>query len=186
MRIAFLVLVVGAAGAAGWGAATFAAGDESRKFGPEWTKVGNWYYRAAVVEVSHSPGGNVSGYRVPLENGEVRIHETDDDDGLTLVIPGNGEFHVQKAGGKAARFTVWLKGCRYYDLDADGMVDVVYDNRGGRGVESILLDGRLVRVRGRPRAAYWVRPDGAIRAEGFDAGVKYVFERGAWREAGPK
>ncbi|MBX9583168.1 MAG: hypothetical protein K2X87_22915 [Gemmataceae bacterium] len=186
MRLALMAVMVGAAGAAGW-AATLAVADPPRKFGPEWTLIGGMYERAVVVRVSHHPGGNVSGYTVPLEDGAVRIWEVDGGLGHTLVSDGHGEFKVQKDGqGKAVRFTVWLKGCRYFDIDADGMVDAVYDNRDGRDALMILLDGRLVRVRNQDRAAFQLPVGGNKTAEGFDTGVKYEFEKGAWRVADPK
>jgi hypothetical protein len=172
--------------AVSWWAAVLVAGDQPRKFGPEWTRRGDMYYRTIEVKVSHSPGGNVSGYQVPLENDVVWVHEIDDNRGFTLLHERYGEFKVFKdEQGKVQELSAKLKDNVYFDLDGDGMIDALYDKRGGKRVPMILFEGRLVEVED-SRIGFGIIPNLEKSMWGVGREVWYLFEDGTWKAIDPK
>ncbi len=145
-----------------------------RQFGREWTKVGDEYHRTVEVKVKHSAGGNVSNYKLPLENGEVFVREVDDGRGFTVGSHPYGEFQVVKDDkGRVTEYSVVLGNSRYFDLNGDGSIDAMYT--GDPRIPMIVFEGRTVRVED-SKTGFGTR---RVWAEG--RGAEYLFEDGRWR-----
>ncbi len=164
----------------GWNLA-LAISDAPRRFGPEWTKVGDQYHRKLEITVIHNAGGNLSAYTVPLEKDKVGILETDENRGFELGSHPYGSFGVVKdEKGKATELSAQLRENIYIDLDADGMIDAVYDKRGGKDRALIVFEGRFVEVEVN-KAGFRHAPNEKLRVWGVGRNVQYVFEDGTWR-----
>jgi hypothetical protein len=107
-----LVLLGVAAVAAGLAATLLSGGrvpppgDPPRQVGPEWVRVGDEYHRTLQIQVVHPVGGNVNGYRVPLESDFVWITEPDEHTGFEFRHERYGEFRVSKDHqGQAREFS---------------------------------------------------------------------------------
>jgi hypothetical protein len=155
--------------------------DRQREFGPEWTKVDGRYERKVEVTVSHSLGGNVSGYAIPLENGRVYVHEIDGGRGFTLGSESHGYLTVDKtAAGKTLAMVVRLGDVHYYDLDADGMVDAIIDGRGGKRKPMVVVDDTWVVVED-SKTLFSVQGGGAVEdVWAVGRATRYSFRDGKW------
>jgi hypothetical protein len=154
-----------------------------REFGPEWTKVkipGADYsvYRKEInVPVLNYGRGGGSGYKIQLESDLVDIVEHDDNKGFYLESAQYGHFEVRRnADGTPAWHLIRFPKVAYYDLNGDGVFDVMQDSRESRITVSILMDGCFLRVQGGARTAW----SGMTTAESPD-GTKYFFRSGKWR-----
>jgi hypothetical protein len=174
---------------------TVGAADEKRRaFGPEWKKVdpqsdlgkfGYEYERAVNVTIRHTYG-NVAGFELPLECGDRAAgHELDDNAGATVEIRSResetyGGFAVSKdPKGKPESYTLSAGPNRYFDLDADGMIDAMYDNRDKRGVPMILFEGRFVPVEDQ-RSLFRRAPGETLKVWGVGRNEAYEFTKGRW------
>jgi hypothetical protein len=178
------------------GCLTLSAADEKRRaFGPEWKKIdpksdlgkfGCEYERPVTVAVRHTYG-NVAGFEVPLECGDVvGAHEIDADAGSAVRVRARdgqtyGEFEVSKGPkGKAESFTVTVGPNRYFDLDADGQFDAMYDNRSQFARKPmILFDGRFVPVEDQKSLFRAARGE-TIQVWGVGRTEQYEFAKGRW------
>jgi hypothetical protein len=174
--------------------AVSAAGDR-RSFGPEWKKThsqSEWakagfdYERTVNVTFHHS-SGNVAGFQLPLESGDtVWGYEVDGDSGSNVEIRSRqgvpyGGFEVTKGpNGKPESFTVSVGPNRYYDLDADGVFDAMYDHRSKSGrVPMILFDGRFVPIRDQLSLFSCARGE-TLKVRGIGLNEEYEFTKGRW------
>jgi hypothetical protein len=163
----------------GWNM-TRATPDAPRKFGPEWTKNGDQYRRKMEITVVHGAGGNLSAYSVPLERDTVGIVETDDNRGFELRGHPHGSFGVVKdEKGKVTELSTQMRDNIYFDLDADGMIDALFDNRGGKQTALIVFGGRFVEVEVN-KAGFRHAPNEKLRVWGLGRHVEYVFDKGSW------
>ena len=152
-----------------------------RKFGPEWTRIktpyGEMLQRKVEVTVSHSPGGNVSNYHLPLEKGQVSVHQDDDDRSIGVRFSSGSELDVRSdAAGRPREHRVILGNSVYFDLDGNGTIDALYEPRGGGDRRPfIVFEGRYVEVEDHKNAF-----DGRQKwAPGRNE--EYIFEGGRWR-----
>ena len=155
----------------------------ARKFGPEWKldKDGGHYTRKVEIEQSHSVGGNVGGFTIPLENDSVNVIEVDNAAGFDLNCK-YGQLSVSKnKKGEVTELSAEFRRNIYYDIDADGMIDYMVDWRSGSAIPMILLDGKFVVVAdsknpfGKGIEKY---PQELSR----DRKTHYEFVKGAWKE----
>ncbi|HEY8503557.1 MAG TPA: hypothetical protein VIL46_03175, partial [Gemmataceae bacterium] len=159
-----------------------------RKFGPEWEKVGDGYRRTVEVPVTQPAGAGARTYMVPLEHGvSVFVREYDGNRGVAFGgEPSENQVEILKdEKGKVRQASAWIAGSFYVDLDADGMIDALSDNRNGKRVSKIFFEGRLVGVED-SEEGFRFGPDDTPRKWGVGRGVRYVFENGAWRAEDPK
>ena len=188
MRSLLLVLAGAVGGAAGRAVLAPAwAGDPPRAFGPEWVQVGTEHQRAVMVKVTHHTGGNVSGYELKMEHNTVWATEIDGGQLFSLISQNYGELRVLRdAKGKALDLSARLGSNHYIDIDGDGMMDGLSDQRDGKDVTMILLGDRLVRVKS--RTGNFRYPANQERVElGFDdPDVWFLFENGAWKQMSRK
>ena len=155
----------------------------SRKFGPEWTKDkdGGNYRRKMEIEVTHSVGGNVGGYTIPLEKDSIGISETDETHSFT-VGSEQGHFRVEKnEKGKVTELSARFRECLYFDLDGDGMIDCFCDNRRVNRIPTIIFEGRFVQVED-SIDGFGAQEGKKPTARGIGRKVKYVFDKGVWKE----
>jgi hypothetical protein len=153
----------------------------ARDFGPEWTRVSDGFRKELKVPVHNFGLGGGSGYDVQLESLRVQIVENDDYKGFSLQVGPYGYFEVRRnADGTAAshRILFPILGApkvQYWDLNGDGVFDLMLDSRGPTDRKSILLDDRFVLVWG-SRAGSETRT-----AYSPDRQIEYVFENEKWR-----
>jgi hypothetical protein len=154
-----------------------------RKFGPEWTRVktphGEMLHRTVEATVSHSPGGNVSGYRLSLEKGEVTVHQNDEHTSTSVRLHDGAELDVKyDPTGKPREHRVILGNAVFFDLDGNGTIDACYQPPPGGGEcrPSIIFEGRFVEVEDNKNAFDGRRKWGVGRKE------EYVFEGGTWKK----
>lgn len=186
MRTSTACLLMVSAAVVGWLSAVVTAGDQPRKFGLEWTRMGDFYQRKMEINVTHSVGGNVGGYTLPLENDTVSVLEYDNNKGFAAGSQPHGEIEVLKdEKGRAYELSARLGNNRYLDLDADGMIDALYDKRGGKRVSMIVFEGRLVEVEDSVNGFSVSRKD-TLWKWGIGRKVRYVFEGGTWKAKDPK
>jgi hypothetical protein len=179
------------------GYVTLSAADEKRRtFGPEWKKIdpqsdlgkfGYEYERTVNVTIRHSYG-NVAGFEVPLECGDsISAYETDDNAGANVEIRSRdmatyGGFEMSKEKGKAVSFTVRAGPNLYYDLDADGQFDAMYDNRSQPARKPmILFDGRFVPVEDQ-KSLFRVARGETPKVWGVGRNEAYEFTQGRWSQ----
>ena len=169
--------------------------DESpRKFGPEWTKdkSGDFYTRKQDTEVLRRTDVDFksTGYTLATEYDKVRISERDGNRGISVaVVPGKeiAPRHMSMEArkdedGNVDQFKVDLKDVKYFDLDGDGMIDAIYDNRGENGRPMIIFDGRFVQVEDN-KSGFGGTPKGETpRKWGRGRKVEYVFSKGVWNK----
>ncbi len=125
-------------------------------------------------------GGNLSAYTVPLAKDTVGIVETDDNRGFEVRGHPHGSFGVVKdEKGKVTELSARLRDNIYFDLDADGMIDALYDNRGGKQIPLIVFEGRFVEVEDH-KAVFRRAPNEKLRVWGLERKVQYVFDKGSW------
>ena len=158
-----------------------------RKFVPEWTKDkdGANYRRKMEIEATHSVGGNMGGYTIPLKHDTIGIFEIDENQGITIGCD-QGHFRIEKnRKGEIKELSARFRENLYFDLDGDGMIDCFCDNRSEPRVPTIIFKGKFVPVEdsidgfGAPAGK---RPT----ACGVGRKVQYVFEGSAWVEVPQK
>ena len=174
MRTIILALSAVAIGTAGGALA-------QRKFGPDWKRVktphGEMLHRTVEATVSHSPGGNVSGYRLPLEKGEVGVHQNDEHTSTSVRLPDGAELNVKfDQAGKPREHRVIMGDAVYFDLDGNGTIDALYEARKTDRRPFIVLDDRYVPVEDNKNAF-----DGR-RKWGIGRNEEYLFEAGKWKK----
>ena len=135
-----------------------AADKPPRKFGPEWTKNqdGTMHSRKLEIEVKRQTNhGNANTfYNLPTENYSVRVDEHDDKLGLGAHFALKGDNSTEFMSidartdqkGKVEEFNVVLKSVLYFDLDGDGMVDALCDNRGKHSIPMVIFEGQFIQV----------------------------------------
>jgi hypothetical protein len=146
-----------------------------RRFGPEWTKVGDTYERKVEVKVVHYAAGNVSNYTLPLEKGEVHVWQVDGDRGFHVATQHpDGRLEIATDDqGNAAGFMVVLGEMEYIDLNGDGVIDAMRE--GKARIPRILLEGKFVEV------ANSKSPFRGLTARAVDGTTEYIFEGGKWK-----
>jgi hypothetical protein len=172
---------------------TVSAADEKRRaFGPEWKKVdgpiAGEYERSIKVTFLHSPS-NVANFQVPLECGDhLWGYEIDDNAGSCVEIrPRSGApyggFEVSKnPKGKAESFTVRVGPNLYFDLNADGEFDAMYDHRADTRGPKILFEGKFVPVADSKVVFRGARGE-TLKVWGVGRGESYEFVNGKWSRA---
>lgn len=174
-----------------------AADTKRRAFGPEWKKVdpqsdlgkfGIEYERTVNVPIRHSYG-NVASFEVPLECSDtVGVTEVDDNAGASVRIRSRdgaayGGFEVAKdPKGKAESFTVTVGPNLYFDLDADGTFDAMYDHRPNSSGPKIHFEGKFIPVEDN-KSVFRTARGQTLKVWGVGRGEAYEFAGGQWKKA---
>jgi hypothetical protein len=147
----------------------------ARDFGPEWKRDGDVYRREVTVPVSHSVGGNVSGYQLKLENDMLHVSDLDNDVGITIERRPHEELQIRKnEDGSVASYRVVLNKVRYHDFNGDGFIDSMQDSRPLTRKTWILFEGRFIEVSAGKSGA------SAEIVSSMDRGTTYVFDTNRW------
>lgn len=168
-----------------------AADQKRRAFGPEWKKadgpIADEYERSIKVTFLHS-SGNVAGFTMPLECGDhLWGNEIDDNAGSDVEIRPRdgmpyGGFEVSKdPKGKAETFTVKVGPNLYYDLDADGVLDAMYDHRPGSRGPKILFEDKFIPVED-SRVIFRCARGETLSVSGIGRAESYEFKNGRWNK----
>jgi hypothetical protein len=117
--------------------------------GPAWSAVGPDYERTLPVK-GRSSRGMYAYYDVPLERCNVWLHEKFDKSELTLRADGLASVSLDThRETKTPYHIVTLGETRHYDIDGDGLFDIVYDGRPGKKQGYfIMVDGERIEVMG--------------------------------------
>ncbi len=193
LNTSILLLSTAATAILSW-SLTMAIDEPPRKFGPEWTKdkSGDFYTRKQEAEVVRrtDPNFKSTSYFLATEFDKVRVSEHDGNRAIEVaVVPGKEiaprymSVEARKdENGDVNQFKVDLKEVKYFDLDGDGMIDAIYDNRGDKGRPMILFEGSFVQVKD-SRLGFGGTPKGQKPEKlGIGRKVKYVFDNGVWNE----
>jgi hypothetical protein len=158
---------------------------KERKLGPEWKKTVDGYEKTIEVKVyrhAHA-SANANFYTLPLEHGRsVTVTELDSGH-LCEVAMGEAQGQVRSTecsiravyakAGEPKSYDVNLRGTIYFDLNADGRLDRLYNRSKGKPEGSyLLLDTDWVRVEDSkvPGETAW----------GEDRKVQYTLKDGKW------
>lgn len=144
--------------------------------GPEWTRKGPYYQRTAEVPVMRYVGGDEAAYKIKLAHDEVSVGEIDDNLGFNLRS-SVGSLEVTKKHGSVASIKIVLGKIRYFDLNADGVLDSMSDSRETQPRVFIFLEDRLVRI------ANSLLGGNVERARSFEGDERFEFKSGKWRIA---
>jgi hypothetical protein len=155
----------------------------AREFGPEWTRAPDGYRKELKVPVVNF-GFGATNYDVRLESDGFNIAELDDNKGFSIRSPKYGHFELRKKpDGTLASYWVHFPEVQYWDLNGDGILDLMQDRRGLPAVPLgpeqktfIFLDGCFVPVWGSARSGSATRT-----AYSPDRKIEYIFEDGKWR-----
>jgi hypothetical protein len=126
-----------------------AADPPEKKLGPEWKKVDEGFEKTIQVKVFRRANSDFNSYTVPLEHGRT-ITVTETDSGRLCDLNVNHTFGKelnQECGirilhakpGEPQSYDVNLRGTIYFDLNADGRIDRLYNRSKGKPEGSYLL-----------------------------------------------
>jgi hypothetical protein len=168
-----------------------AADEPTKKFGPEWTKDvgGKSYTRKQIVDVSRQTNIKhpYTSYTLPAESNTMYVQERDEKGDIEIgVVQGKDKSTYMSIEarmndeGKARTFMVNFKRNLYFDLDGDGMIDAMVDNRDGKRIRMVLCEGQFVQIAD-SKDGFGGVPKGQItRAWGIGRKVLYQFEGSKW------
>jgi hypothetical protein len=126
-----------------------AADPPEKKLGPEWKKVDEGLEKTIQVKVFRRANSDFNSYTVPLEHGRT-ITVTEKDNGRLCDLNVNhtvGKEVNRECGirilhakpGEPQSYDVNLRGTIYFDLNADGRLDRLYNRSNGKPEASYLL-----------------------------------------------
>jgi hypothetical protein len=156
---------------------------KEKKLGPEWKKTDEGYEKTVPVKVFRRVNSDFNSYTVPLEHGRsVTVIETDNGRLCDLNVNHavGKDVHrecgiriVHAKPGEPQSYDVNLRGTIYFDLNADGRIDRLYNRSKGKPEGSfLLLDEDWLRVEDSKT------PDETAWGEGRK--VQYQLKDGKW------
>jgi hypothetical protein len=139
MKRCFLLVAIGCC------AVHFSGICGGREYGPEWTPIRDSngkvieYHKQVNVPVVHFPYGAVANYDVQLEWNRLHITEIDRNKGFSIRSAKYGYFEVSKnPDGASAWHLIRFPKVQYWDLNGDGVLDVMQRLYDGRSTDSVL------------------------------------------------
>lgn len=202
MKTVFYILIATALSAFGWSLG-LAIGNPPDKLGPrvkaekppkvlgpEWKKEGTLLTRTMEIPLGRQANGTPgwTWYTVDMENNTAEITERDDKRGVEISSSPRGKLGAKYMSitarmdekGNIEEFSVGLKKVGYIDLDGDGMIDAMVDNRDGKRIRMVLCEGQFMQIAD-SKDGFGGVPKGEItRAWGIGRKVLYLFEGSKW------
>ena len=202
MKTVFYILIATALSAFGWSLG-LAIGNPPDKLGPrvkaekppkvlgpEWKKEGTLLTRTMEIPLGRQANGTPgwTWYTVDMENNTAEITERDDKRGVEISSSPRGKLGAKYMSvdapmdeeGNIKEFKVVLKEVLYFDLDGDGMIDAMVDNRGNSSVPMVLFENQFVRVED-SKLGFGGVPKGETASKwGIGRKVQYRFVGNAW------
>jgi hypothetical protein len=147
-----------------------------KKPDPVWKKDGDRFDGVVEARASRYPCGGVTNYTLAmLKENWIRATETDDGRCVTVNSPRlRAGFEVRlDEKGKPASYSFGMADMGYTDLNADGVIDGMYDGRAKQ--LRIALDGKFVDVE------YYLNGLSSWGANSPGRKTKYVFDGTRWK-----